>query len=275
LWLELTSDRFSQAVRASDGLCLLPMGCLEKHGPHLPIGADQMHVDAVARAAAETEPAVVFPSYYFGAIYTARHCVGTVALTRRLLLPLLEAIVEEIARNGFRKVLIVNGHGGNTRMIHMFLRMLLEEPRDYVVYATDSYVLQEAAQQRWHRMQASQHGGHADEMETNVMLHLRPDLVCMGALKAPLEGAPKRRLSRLPHLATSIDWYADHPTHYAGDARAATHEKGAFLFDAWVEKLVRQMQAVKADRVSPALQREFYKQAGQPYARTKRRKGSP
>jgi len=99
LWTELTSDGFAQAVEDSSGLCLLPFGCIERHGPHLPLGTDQITVDAVARQAAEEEPAVVFPSYYFGKIFTARHIPGTIALTRTLLLPLLEAVVDEIARN--------------------------------------------------------------------------------------------------------------------------------------------------------------------------------
>jgi creatinine amidohydrolase len=264
LWLELTSEGFPEAVKASKGLCLVPIGCLERHGPHLPVGTDQCHADAVARAAADREPAVVFPSYYFGAIHTARHRLGTVALTKRLLLPVLEAVVGEIARNGFSKVLLVNGHGGNRHMIHVLLRMLLEEPHDYVVYATDHYVLEEPARQRWHEMRATDFGGHADEMETSLMLHLRPDLVHMEALTEAKEGAPKGRLAHLPQLTTSIDWYADHPTHYAGDARAATAQKGEFLFQACVDKLVKQMRAIKADHVSPELQREFYRQAERP-----------
>lgn len=264
LWLELTSDGFAEAVRASDGLCLVPMGCLERHGPHLPVGTDQISVDAVARAAAQKEPAVVFPPYYFGAIFTARHQPGTVALTRTLLFPVLEAAVNEVARNGFTKVLLVNGHGGNTRLIHVFLRMLLEDPRDYVVYATDWYVLEESARERWHEMRASDFGGHADEMETSVMLHVHPGLVRMEAAGSADEGRPMHRLSCLPDVTTSIDWYADHPTHYAGDAREATAEKGRFLFDACVDKLVSQMRAVKSDAVSAELQQEFYRKAEHP-----------
>jgi creatinine amidohydrolase len=227
-------------------------------------GTDQMAADAVSRAAAEVEPAVVFPPYYFGAIFTARDHAGTVALTRRLLLPVLEATVEEIARNGFDKILIVNSHGGNRRMLYLFLRMLLEEPRDYVVYTTDYYVLEEGPRQRWHEMRASSFGGHADEMETSVMLCLRPDTVHMDALTRPDEGWPLGRLKHLPVLNTSISWLADHPTHYAGDARMASAQKGEFLFKACVDKLVRQMRAIKSDSVSRGLQRGFYRRAEHP-----------
>jgi len=263
-WLELTSDGMRGAIEKAAGLCLLPMGCLERHGPHLPVGTDQICADAVSRAAAEAEPAVVFPSYYLGAIFTAKHHLGTVALTRKLLLPILEATVDEIARNGFKKILIVNSHGGNRRMLHLFLRMLLDEPRDYVVYTTDYYVLDEGPRLRWHEMRNSDFGGHADEMETSVMLYLRPDLVHMEALARPDEGRPLGRLRHLPDLNTSISWHADHPTHYAGDARAATAEKGEFLFKACVQRLVKQMRAIKSDSVSQELQNEFYRKAAHP-----------
>jgi creatinine amidohydrolase len=258
LWLELTSEEFPEAVRQTDGLCLVPFGAIERHGSHLPIGTDQITADAVARAAAEQEPAVVFPSYYFGKIFTARHYGGTVALTRTLLLPLLEATVEEIARNGFGKVLVVNGHGGNTSLLHFFLRSLLEEPRDYVVYATNYYEMEEGPRRKWHEMRASDYGGHGDEMETSMMLHIRPDLVEMDAVPDVGDGLSRGRTEHLRGLSTSISWYADHPTHYAGDARAATPEKGRFMFGACVDKVVGQMRAIKADEVSRALQRDFY-----------------
>ncbi|MHC4480239.1 MAG: creatininase family protein [Planctomycetota bacterium] len=264
LWSELSSGAFAEAVGRAGGLCLVPMGCLERHGPHLPVGTDQITADAVARAAAEREPAVVFPSYYFGKIFTARHLGGTVALTRKLLLPLLAATVKEIARNGFGRILIVNGHGGNTTMLHFFLRSLLEEPHDYVVYATNYYEMEEGPRRKWHQIRGSDFGGHADEMETSVMRHLRPELVHMEALSDPEDGRSRDRTAHLPDLDTSISWYADHPTHYQGDARSATAEKGEFMFNACVDKVVRQMRAVKADDVSPALQNEFYGRARRP-----------
>jgi len=261
-WMELTSEQFSRAVDECEGLCLLPIGCIERHGPHLPLGTDQLSADAVAHEAAEREPAIVFPSYYFAKIFTARHMAGTFSLTRRLLVPLLEATVEEIARNGLKRILIVNGHGGNTEMIHYFIRTLLEEPHDYVVYATQYYVLDEESRERWEQMRATDFGGHADEMETSLMLHVRPDLVDMEALAAtdPADGRSRERLQHLPDVRTSVSWYADHPTHYAGDARPATAEKGEFLFEACVRKLVRQMRAIKEDAVTPQVQREFYRE---------------
>ena len=64
LWMELTSENFDRAIEETGGLCLLPMGSIERHGPHLPVGCDTIAVEAVARRAAEEEPAVVFPATF-------------------------------------------------------------------------------------------------------------------------------------------------------------------------------------------------------------------
>jgi len=263
-WLNITSERWAQAVEDCAGLCLLPIGCIERHGPHLPVGCDQITVDAIARRAAEAEPAVVFPSYCFGKIWTARHYAGTFALGRNLILNLLEATLDEIARNGLKKVLIVNGHGGNTAMLHFFLRSLLAAPRDYVAYATNSYEMDEATRREWAGMAEGPKGDHADEGETSWFMHLRPDLVHMEDLTGPEDGRNRELQKDLEGLDNPAGWYARFPTHYSGDAHTATPEKGEFLARAQVARLVRQMRAVKADDVTAGLLETFYRRSADP-----------
>src|SRR5713226_3808319 len=83
-WEELTAADFRQGVQQSKATCLLPFGILEKHGPHLPLGTDLLNVRYAALHAADQEYAVVFPEYYFGQIFEARHEPGTVAYSRQL-----------------------------------------------------------------------------------------------------------------------------------------------------------------------------------------------
>src|ERR1700747_1073341 len=78
-WEELTAGDFVQAIRKAQSTCLLPFGILEKHGPHLPLGNDLINVRYAAMPGAEQEYAVVYPEYYFGQIFEARHEPGTVA----------------------------------------------------------------------------------------------------------------------------------------------------------------------------------------------------
>ena len=70
-WEELTASDFVKALQSSSGVCLLPFGIIEKHGPHLPLGTDLLNVRYAAEHGAEQEYAVIFPSYYFGQIFEA------------------------------------------------------------------------------------------------------------------------------------------------------------------------------------------------------------
>src|SRR5215472_9035635 len=119
-WEELTAEDFVQAIHQSQGTCLLPFGILEKHGAHLPLGNDLVNVRHVSLSAAQKEYAVVFPEYYFGQIFEAKHQPGTVAYSLQLQLRLLQETTDEMARNGCKKVLIVNGHGGNEHLLPLF-----------------------------------------------------------------------------------------------------------------------------------------------------------
>src|ERR1700738_4546364 len=83
-WEELTAADFREAIGKAQGTCLLPFGILEKHGPHLPLGTDLLNVRYASLQAAEQEFAVVFPEYYFGQIFEAKHEPGTIAYSPEL-----------------------------------------------------------------------------------------------------------------------------------------------------------------------------------------------
>ncbi|MFN2131272.1 MAG: creatininase family protein, partial [Anaerolineae bacterium] len=112
-WEHLTSADFAQAVRET-GVCVIAMGVVERHGEHLPLGTDFLNAHRIACLAAEREPAVVFPPFYFGQIYEARCFPGTVTIKPTLLIELIQGVFDEIGRNGFDKIVVYNGHGGNT-----------------------------------------------------------------------------------------------------------------------------------------------------------------
>ena len=113
-WGELTAPDFVQALEQAGGVCMLPFGVIEKHGPAGPLGTDLLNVRYATVAAAEREYAIVFPEYYFGQIFEAEHQPGTISYSRKLQLDLLQETVSEMGRNGCTKVVIVNGHGGNS-----------------------------------------------------------------------------------------------------------------------------------------------------------------
>src|SRR5690242_981737 len=133
-WEELSGPDFVKAIQRSEGTCLLPIGIMEKHGPHLPIGNDLINVRDTSLRAAQQEYAVVFPEYFAGQIFEARHQPGTIAYSAHLQLELLQETTDEMDRNGCKKIIIVNGHGGNEHLLPFFAQSQLQSPHDYIVY---------------------------------------------------------------------------------------------------------------------------------------------
>ena len=259
-WLELTSDDLPQAIRDSQGLCVVPIGCLERHGPHLQLGTDTLVADGIARCAAEQEAAVVFPAFYLGQISEARHLPGAVSLPHDLLLALLRNVLDEIGRNGFGKILICNAHGGNEGLLDYLMRSYQGKPSSYVPYVFHAYHTDRETRERWAQMR--QHaGGHAVEAETSEVMHLLPEAVRMENVTDPADSADRNMQAHLEGLRNPWGWYARFPTHFAGDPSAASAEKGEFLVEAAAGQLVRAMKAVKADQVTPELAREFHEKA--------------
>jgi creatinine amidohydrolase len=257
-WEELTAAEFRSAIEQANGTCLLPFGILEKHGPHLPIGTDLLKVRYVVLQAAEQEYAVVFPEYYFGQIFEAQHEPGTVAYSSHLQLELLQETADEMARNGCKKVIIVNGHGGNENLLPFFAQTQLEKPHDYVVYVMGLVDAPPGGPAKKTSVDM-----HAGESETSKMLVATPNLVHMDrANQEP--GADQARLKLPDTLYTGIWWYARFPDHYSGDGAAATHERGEFEMKAWQDAIVTAIRAVKADQESLKLQNEFFEKARHP-----------
>ena len=111
-WEELTGDLFEKAIKQVEGVCLLPLSCIERHSHHLPLATDMLIGRELCRRAAALEPAIVFPNYIFTQILEAQHCAGTIAIEPDLIMRLLDNVCREIARNGLKKIVIVNAHGG-------------------------------------------------------------------------------------------------------------------------------------------------------------------
>ena len=257
-WEELTAPDFVQAITRSGGTCLLPFGILEKHGPHLPLGTDLLDVRYAALHAAEQEYAVVFPEYYFGQIFEARHQPGTVAYSTHLELELLQETTDEMARNGCKKVIIVNGHGGNEHLLPFFAQSQLEKQHDYVLYVLGLVETPPGGPPKKTSMDM-----HAGEAETSTMMISRPDLVHMDRA-ASQSGADQARLHLPENLYTAIWWYARFPNHYSGEGSAAARELGQYKMDNWIKAIVESIKAVKADQNSLQLQNEFFEKAKPP-----------
>jgi creatinine amidohydrolase len=258
-WEELTADDFRAGIRRSQGTCLLPFGILEKHGPHLPLGTDLLNVRHATLNAAEQEYAIVFPEYYFGQIFEAEQQPGTVAYSASLQLQLLQETVDEMARNGCKKVLIVNGHGGNEHLLPYFAQAQLAKRRDSVVYVLG--LVESPAGGPPHKSAVT--NWHAGESETSQTMVSHPDLVHLDRAAAE-SGADLHRLSLPDNVYTAIWWYARFPNHYSGEGALASKALGEYDMNAWVAAIVTAIRSVKADDVSLKLQNEYFEKAQHP-----------
>jgi creatinine amidohydrolase len=254
-WEQLTSPDFAEAVK-NTGVCLIAFGVIERHSDHLPLGTDFLNGHKLCSLAAEKEPAVVFPPFYFGQIYEARCYPGTVTLQPTLLLNVIEGVLDEIGRNGFKKIIMVNAHGGNRHLLPFITQCTLWEQKPYSLYLYNRQ-LSEDKKKEWDAILESGLHEHACECETSISLANHAQLVKMDRVPAqPAE--PLKRLAHLPASQSGIFWYADFPNHYAGDARSASAEKGLKLRQLLVDSLAEFIAAVKADSVVPALEKEFF-----------------
>ena len=258
-WEELTAGDFREGIQQSKGACLLPFGILEKHGPHLPLGTDLLNVRYASLQATAQDYAVVFPEYYFGQIFEAKHEPGTVAYSMELQLRLLQETTDEMARNGCKKIIIVNGHGGNEHLLPFFAQAQLDKPHDYVVYVLDG----ERPRTGGPAKKSTGVDYHAGEDETANTMVSHPDLVHVDRA-ASESGADQKRLKLPEELYTGIWWYARFPNHYSGDGSVARKELGEWNMKGWIDSIVECLRAVKADDASLKIQNEFYEKSKHP-----------
>ncbi len=263
-WEELTGDRFAEAVKECEGVCLIALSVVERHGHHLPLGTDMYEGRGILERTAKLEPVILFPDYIFTQIPEARHLAGTISIDGDLMIKLLDNVCREIARNGLKKIVLVNAHGGNFGLVALYNMLQLYTPRDYVVYLVNPFMAMMSGQIEapWPR----EEDGHAGPGETSLMLALRPDLVQMDLVPTDGEGQAQNRLQALREagVQTGIWWYADHPTHYAGDASFARAEAGERFLDVMAEAVAKAVRAIKADTEAKRLQDEFFARSAAP-----------
>jgi creatinine amidohydrolase len=259
---ELTSPQFARAIELAGGIAVIPLGIIEKHGPHLPLGTDLFEAREIAFSAAKQEYAIVFPPYFAGQIFEAKHQPGTVAYSNELMWKMLEETCKELSRNGLKKIILLNGHGGNTSFLQYFCQSQLMAPHDYIVVLFRPGTDQESAAEI-KSLKKAKLDGHAGEEETSMMYFIRPELVDQKALNAE-SGADQNRLAALPFGYTGIWWYAKYPNHFASDINQPNKRLGELLIKSESKQLAELIKYLKKNNDAELLQQEFYKRSQNP-----------
>ncbi len=273
-WEYLREEEFKTAINESKGVCVLPIGCLEKHGQHLPIGTDSILATQIVRKAAEREPVCVFPTLHFGEKTGAGEFLGTIILSTELRLKLLGEICDEIARNGFHKILIFNGHGGNQAMISQFSRSTLFEKKNYMVFdyapGSDFPLPNKIMSGNYGKLtnedreilkayvDAKKRYGHACFIETGWIYATNPELVRLDKSDAE-SGSSTHRFDDFAKLKINspFAWMANYPNSYDGDMHEGMNERiAAAMMEYSVTKAAEVFKFLKTETISD----EYYKE---------------
>ncbi len=235
------STAYDVAAMVKHQVCIIPIGCLEPHATHLPTGNDAMIAHKWALLVAEREQVVVLPPLFYAYTKPVRHLPGTLSLDTPVVLALLENVCDEVARNGFKKIILLNVHGGNSSVLDVFRQHISDRGKDYGLYLLPPFIMQDVIEE----IRETQDWGHACEIETSLSLYLFPELCHMERL--PTGYSRSKKDYDVGQAATQIDWFASYPETYVGDAHKASKEKGERLTRVQVDRLVEMVRKIKAD----------------------------
>ncbi len=189
LWERLRRTQIGEAAKAA-GIAVLPVASLEQHGNHLPVNTDANTVSTIARRAAEaiTEfPVLVLPVIWTG--YSPHHMAhpGSVTLKYHTFVDVLAQVAASVHRHGVRRILLLNGHGGNSAIVASLPRKLADEDGVPGVLGYDYWGLPGMVEAMRQSCPVDRgFVGHSGEFETSVQRHLQPDLVdAQGTAWAP------------------------------------------------------------------------------------------
>lgn len=242
LWKELLSCEFKEAVKRAKGICAIPIGCVERHGDHLPLGCDTIWGAEFTRRAAEEADVVVFPEMYFGEKSGAGEYPGTIIFPTTLIWQILEHSCYEIARNGFHKIVLLSSHGGNKAMLEAFARQILQKKPAFQVFVFQ-YGLPSISAMLEHRedfpylteedlaclenyVEEKKKGGHGCFSETACCVDTCPEL-CRLENMDRVDGKSQNRIVGLSDhsLYSPFVWMANYPNSLTADFHKGMNER--------------------------------------------------
>lgn len=230
-WLYVTSEELEELREKAQGACVIPIGCVEKHGLHLPLGTDMIQAENIVYQASLRETVCVFPNFTFGDIgeCTPHTPVGTISIPVETQFLLMKQLCEQITRNGFDKIIIFNGHGGNRPWLSMFLKEYEKYHENrYELYIVNIHcdVMKRIAKAKALRgltiedkqlaaecREAKVKDGHAGYSETAYIMATNPECVKMERLGV-LSGACTGYYAKYKEMGIQLrdeGWEIDYP----------------------------------------------------------------
>jgi creatinine amidohydrolase len=171
--------RDAQQAAAEDRVVIIPFGSIEQHGHHLPLATDSINLTNTATLAAQEAGAVLAPTQVYGVSHNHLDFAGTMSLEPETLIAIIQNFIASLHHHGFRRVLLLNGHGGNNATIDVGAIKARRTFQDMLIGHSYSAALARESRSLW----KSGFVYHADEGETARLMAHRPDLVEMANAK--------------------------------------------------------------------------------------------
>ena len=221
-----------------DYYAIIPVGACEQHGPHLPIGTDKFLAEFISKKIAEKIDSVVFPTLNFGYSWVWKELPGTMTLSQETFKNTLYELIVSVIEQGFKHVIIVNGHDSNNKAIRYVQRDIKDSFPNIQVLAMFYPGISELYKKymesdMWHGM------FHADEWETSLMLLAKNDLVKMNLAVCEYPKAP------LLYGLDSSSLSTISKSGIYGDPTKASLEKGQKICDELIDNIVSLLKATK------------------------------
>ncbi len=238
---ELTWPEVNEAVEMGK-IPILPTGSVEQHGHHLPLKVDHLCASSVATEAARRNPekALVLPAVTYGYVHHVMDFPGSLNIHFEHFIQYVLDICKSLAYHGFKKMILVNGHGSNHNLVDMVARRLIVETDASAVFCSWWQLLKVNPDfdKQWRESVYPGGCSHAGELETSMLLHLSPESVRKDRIKSEIAKTNKLGSKYVwtdlfgKGAMGLIEWtsqYSD--SGVMGEAEKATAEKGAIVFE--------------------------------------------
>jgi len=238
---ELTWPEVNEAVEMGK-IPIIPTGATEQHGPHLPLKVDHLCSTAVANEAARLKPEIslVLPPVTFGYVHHVMDFPGSINIHFEHFIQFVLDITKSLAYHGFKKMIIVNGHGSNHNLVDMISRRTIVETDASCVFCSwwDMLKVNPEFQKKWRESVFPGGCAHGGELETSMLLYLAPDLVRRDRIKSEIPKTNKRGSKYVwidlfgSGPVGMIEWTSQYTdSGVIGEAEKGTAEKGKLVFE--------------------------------------------
>jgi creatinine amidohydrolase len=245
----LTWKQIADLPDKANTVIIQPIGAIEQHGLHLPIVVDSaISMGVLGKALDKLDPqipAYALPCLYYGKSNEHWQFPGTITLSAETLLSVIKEMADSIYRSGFRKLVLMNSHGGQPQIMEISARDIHQEYGDFSVFPLFTWRVPHIAKELL-TPQELELGIHAGDAETSIMLSLLPETVDMEkAVKEYPQGLPENSLlsmeGKLPFAWLTKELSK---SGVMGDATTATKEKGDVLLESLTNGWVRVIQDI-------------------------------